>query len=73
MKGYLSVQHTTDKWGVSLRWVDQYILDGRIPGCERFGRVWAVPENAVKPKRLTPGVKTKRSSSVLSAARNLVE
>ena len=27
---------------------DQYILEGRIPGCERFGRVWAVPEDAVK-------------------------
>ena len=73
MKGYLSVQQTADKWGVSVRWVNQYILEGRIPGCERFGHVWAVPEDAAKPKRLAPGVKAKRSSSVLSAARNLVE
>lgn len=49
MKGYLSVRQTADKWGVSVRWVNQYILAGRIPGCERFGHVWAVPEDAVKP------------------------
>ena len=63
MKGYLSVQQTADKWGVSVRWVNQYILEGRIPGCERFGRVWAVPAEATKPERLTPGVKSKRSFS----------
>jgi len=52
---------------------NQYILERRIPGCERFGRVWAVPEDAVKPKRLAPGVKPKRSSSVQNAARNISE
>ncbi len=73
MKRYLSVQQTADKWGVSVRWVNQYILEGRIPGCERFERGWAVPEDAVKPKRLTPGVKAKRTSSVPNAERNLPE
>ena len=70
MKGDLSVQQTADKWGVSVRWVNQYILEGRIPGCERFGHAWAVPENAIKPKRLTPGVKAKRSSSVSNGGEN---
>ena len=73
LKGYLSVQQKADKWGVSVRWVNQYILEGRIPGCERFGRVWAIPEDAVKPKRLTPGVKAKRPSSAQNAARKLAE
>jgi len=59
LKGYLSVQETANKWGVSARWVNGYILAGRIPGCERFGHVWAIPEDAVKPERLTPGVKSK--------------
>lgn len=69
---YYSERHTAPsvKWGVSVRWVNQYILEGRIPGCERFGRVWAVPEDAVKPKRLSPGVKAKRSSSAQNAAKN---
>ncbi|MBR0408574.1 MAG: helix-turn-helix domain-containing protein [Clostridia bacterium] len=57
MKGYLSVQETAERWNVSVRWVNQYILEGRVPGCERFGRSWAIPEDAVKPARQKPGVK----------------
>ena len=63
MKGYLSVQEIASKWGVSVRWVNQYILAGRIPGCERFGHAWAVPEDALKPERLTPGAKPKQLPS----------
>ena len=59
MKGFLSVQQTAKKWGVSVRWVNQYILEGRIDGCERFGRSWAIPEDAEKPTRQKPGVKAK--------------
>jgi hypothetical protein len=51
--------------------VNQYILEGRIPGCERFGHARAVPENAIKPKRLTPGVKAKQSSSVGNVGENM--
>jgi len=49
MKGYLSIKETACKWGISERWVNQYCTDGRIPGAERFGRSWAIPENAEKP------------------------
>lgn len=49
MKGYLSIRETSYKWDVSERRVNQYITEGRIPGVERFGRSWAIPENAVKP------------------------
>lgn len=61
LKGYLSVQETASKWGVSIRWVNQYILAGRIPGCERLGHAWAIPEDTVKPDRLPPGAKAKHS------------
>ena len=57
MKGYLSVRETADKWGISVRWVNQYIQEGRLSGCERFGRAWAIPEDAKKPERLKPGIK----------------
>ena len=40
MKGFLSIKDTAKIWGVSIHWVNQYILEGRIPGCERFGRSW---------------------------------
>lgn len=59
LKGYLSVKETAEKWAVSVRWVNQYILEGRVPGCEKLGRSWAVPENAEKPERMAPGVKAK--------------
>lgn len=49
MKGYRSASETAKKWGISIRWVNQYILEGRVPGCERLGRSWAVPEDAMKP------------------------
>ena len=57
MRGYLSVQETAEKWGVSVRWVNQYVLEGRIDGCERFGRSWAIPDDAVKPEKQKPGMK----------------
>ena len=49
MKGYLSIREISYKWGVSERRVNQYCTQGRIPGAERFGHSWAIPENAVKP------------------------
>ncbi|MBR2528581.1 MAG: helix-turn-helix domain-containing protein [Blautia sp.] len=59
MKGYLSVQETADKWGVSKRWVNQYVRDGRVLGAERLGRAWAIPESAVKPEKQKSGPKPK--------------
>ena len=49
MKGYLSIREISYKWGVSERRVEQNCAQGRIPGAERFGRSWAIPENAEKP------------------------
>lgn len=49
MKGYLSIREISYKWGVSERRVNQYCTQGRIPGAERFGRSWAIPEGAEKP------------------------
>ena len=37
------------KWNVSERWVSKLAQDGRIPSVERFGRSWAIPEDAEKP------------------------
>ena len=51
MKGYISVKEAAERWSVSVRWVNQYAQDGRIPGCERLGKSWAIPENAIKPPR----------------------
>ena len=47
MRGYLSIKEIARKWGISERWVNQYCTDGRIPGAERFGKSWAIPENGL--------------------------
>ena len=63
MKGYMSVKDIAGKWGVSARWVIYYIQHGRIPGVERFGKCWAIPEDAKKPERMRTGPKKSFASS----------
>jgi len=57
MKDYLSAKEVANKWSIFVRWVNQYIQDGRVPGVERFGKSWAISEDAVKPEKQKPGVK----------------
>ena len=49
IKGYISIREASYRWGVSERRVNQYCAEGRIPSESRFGRSWAIPENAEKP------------------------
>ena len=63
MRGYLSVQETAEKWDVSVRWVNQDILNGRIPGVEQLGKSWAIPEDAVKQTKRKSGPKPQKSSN----------
>ena len=49
IKGYISIREASRRWGVSERRVNQYCVEGRIPGASRFGRPGAIPENAKKP------------------------
>ena len=51
MKGLLSTKDTSRIWGVPIRWANQDILEGCNPGCERFGRAWAIPADAKKPDK----------------------
>jgi len=49
MKGYMSAREASYKWGVSESRVHKLCQQGRIPGLERFGRSWVIPEDAKKP------------------------
>ena len=71
MEGYLSIREAAEKWGVSQRRINQYCAEGRIPGAERFGGSWAIPENARKPgdprrekKKAGPAVLPKSAGAV---------
>lgn len=55
IKGYQMVQEIAERWSVSQGLVNQYALEGWIPGCERLGRAWVIPEDARKPARLLTG------------------
>lgn len=52
-----SVEEVAEKWEVSVRCVQGYCRDGRIPGAAKTSGVWMIPENAVKPMRISGGKK----------------
>lgn len=47
---YLTVRETAEKWELSDRMVQQFCIDGRIPGAQKFGKSWAIPADAEKPQ-----------------------
>ena len=49
IKGYISIREASCRRGVSERRVNRNCVAGRIPGASRFGRSWAIPEDAKKP------------------------
>lgn len=46
---YLSTIETGKRWGLSSRRVSILCAEGRIPGAQRAGKMWIIPEDAVKP------------------------
>lgn len=48
IKGHISIRGGVLPFGR----VNQYCAECRIPGASRFGRSWAIPENAEKPADL---------------------
>lgn len=55
---YMDVKSYEKKWGVSARRIQTYCSEGRIPGAIKKGGNWQIPEDAVKPKRISGGKKT---------------
>lgn len=47
---YLSVRETAEKWNLSVRMVQQFCAQGRIPGARKLGKCWAIPGDAEKPQ-----------------------
>ena len=50
---YLTVKEIAEKWGISERRSEERLQtmckEGMVEGSKRFGRSWAIPEDAVKP------------------------
>lgn len=53
--GFITVKDVAEKWNISPRTVQILCAGGKIEGAIKFGREWAIPESAEKPKdkRLT--------------------
>ena len=47
---YMSISQAAEKWGISPRRIQVLCKQERIPGASRMGYVWAIPEDAEKPK-----------------------
>ena len=55
---YMTVREASEKWGVSIRYVNVLCHNGKIPGAQMFGRSWAIPAGTEKPtqdRRVTTG------------------
>jgi len=50
IKGYLTAKDLAGKWELSPRRVRVLCSEGRIPGAERIGRIWFIPEDAKRPE-----------------------
>ena len=55
--GYITVKEAATKWGINIRTVQTMCNDGRIADAVKFGKSWAIPENAEKStdKRVITG------------------
>ena len=63
---YLDVKQFEKKWEISSRRIQTYCSEGRIPGAVKKGGNWFIPEDAVKPKRLSGGKKNGTDKSTLN-------
>lgn len=57
INGYKTIQELASEWDISNRRLQVLCAEGKIPGAVKFGRSWAIPETAEKPKdgRITTG------------------
>lgn len=47
---YISASEAAAKWNISARRVSILCAEGRIPGTQKAGSYWIIPEDAEKPK-----------------------
>jgi excisionase family DNA binding protein len=45
----MTIKEACEKWGLSNRWVNNMCHNGKIPGAQKFGTVWAIPADMAKP------------------------
>ena len=46
---YITAKEAAERWGITVRRVQQYCKDGLLPGATKMGTVWMVPKDAEPP------------------------
>lgn len=46
---YMTIKETSEKWGLSVRRIQEICELDKVPGVTKFGRAWAIPVDAEKP------------------------
>lgn len=50
MDEFMTIKETSVRWGLGERRINTLCQEGRIPGVRKFGKSWAIPADAEKPK-----------------------
>jgi predicted site-specific integrase-resolvase len=50
MDGYMTTKEAAEKWGISIRQVQNHCKNGRINGVQRIETNYLIPAGAAKPK-----------------------
>jgi len=50
LEGYTTVKDIAGQWNVKPRTVQIMCAEGKLPGAVKFGRDWAIPVEAKRPK-----------------------
>ena len=48
---YMTVKEASEKWGVTVRYVNFLCHNGKVPGVQMFGKAWAIPAGTEKPSQ----------------------
>lgn len=56
-RDFYTINEVAEKWELTPRWIRSLCIQGKIPGVVQFGKVWAIPKDAEKPRdgRITTG------------------
>lgn len=46
---YMTIKEAAEKWGLSIRRIQDICKENKIPGVMKFGTAWAIPRDAGRP------------------------
>lgn len=45
----MTVKEASEKWEISIRRIQTLCKEGKITGVIKFGKVWAIPRDSIRP------------------------